>query len=201
MIRDPPWLRYGACGRAAGCPVVPPGLLRLDGRPALKTARYCPNVPRATGTWVPAGSRSPKSKPKPKPRLGRASQSTWQGMARPHMAWHKAEWVAQFVAPRRPACAADVWPFRSAGRRPGQAGRPFFPWYVLQLVDIQHWFSKGCTMVRGGRSKRNRKLPWGLAHRVKVGHTRSNRFLISKTGKTKANIGDLRNLHFLQILL
>src|SRR5580693_9478549 len=35
-----------------------------------------------------------------------------------------------------------VWPFRSAGRRPGRAGRPFFPWYVLQLVDIQHWFER-----------------------------------------------------------
>jgi hypothetical protein len=43
-------------------------------------------------------------------------------------------------------------------------------------------------------------LPWGLSHRVKVGQTGSNHFLIYETGKTGANIGDLHNLHFLQIL-
>src|ERR1700722_8521970 len=75
-----------------------------------------------------------------------ASQSTWQGMARPHMAWHKAEWGAQFVAPRR-AGGGVGRSGRRVADRDGRVARSFHGTFCNSLIF--NTGSKGCTMVRG----------------------------------------------------
>ena len=82
------------------------------------------------------------------PRLGMASQSTWQGMARPRTAWHKAQCVARdfglSMLHKRSAMVRRGGAFGRSGRR---VARSFHGTFCNSLIF--NTGSKGCTMVRG----------------------------------------------------
>jgi hypothetical protein len=152
-------------GGAAGYPVVPPGLLRFDGRfPQLKLRAI---VECSCGTCISAKA---EAKATAEAQVEAEAERSNLDLARPR---------------NRPGmkrmCGANVptWAGGAArlavpvgGSPTGTGGSPVLP----------------CGVCRTGSR-------W-----VKPGQTKSNHFLIHETGKTRANIGDLHNLHFLQIL-
>ena len=121
----------------------------MAGPPAVETAGYCRVFLRNKGFG--------RSRSRSRSRTSSASQSTWQGMASASQsAWHEAAMCGAIRCTTQ--AGRRVWPFRSAGRRPGRAGRPFYP-VVCRTRSRSVKPSQGRSNPGQGRSNQVKPSP------------------------------------------